>query len=119
MSPTQVIFSVLGLGVSIVLGCWGILAYFNRQNRELWESTEKHIMQAIRELKADIARLQDASSEDRERVHQVELSFRDLKAEIADKYASAAALSRLREDCARDIAQMRTYCARKRGESSN
>lgn len=119
MSTMQILLSFAGLCLTSFLGWWGILSYFNRQNQERWEGTEKHIMSAIRDLKADIAKIQEASNEDRERVHKVELGFAGLKAEIAGAYVTHQHLNRLREDMARDIAQIRTFCARKHGESSN
>lgn len=118
MTPTQSILSVFAISISTIMACWSIMAYFNRQNRERWEATERHIMLALEALRGDIKTLREESHENRERVHQVEMSFKDLLVSIADKYAGIQSLNRLREEVARDIAQIRLTCQRRHGEGS-
>lgn len=118
MTPSQLILSILGIAISTVLGCWGVLTYFNGQNKSLWQSTESHILVAISELKKQIQEIRNDREKDHERIHQVELAFERVKADMAAVYVSRPEFNRFREDCARDIAQMRTMCARKHGEAS-
>lgn len=119
MTPGQLILSILSIGLGAVLGCWGVLTYFNAQNKGLWQSTEAHILGAIAELKKQISEIRSDREKDHERIHQMELAFLSLKGEMAEKYLSRPEFNRMREGIETQVAQVRTFCSRKQGEASS
>lgn len=115
----QLLLGAFGFLLAAILGVWGVLTYFNGQNKTLWASTEGHILEAIRELKKQVSEIRSEREKDHERIHLVELGFKDLKAEMAEKYISRPEINRLREDMSRDVANIRSMCARRHGEASS
>lgn len=94
------------------------MTYFNQQNKSLWQSTESHILGALTELKKQMETMRGDREKDHERTHQVELAFERLKADMAASYVSRPEFNRFREEAAGQVAQLRTFCARKHGEAS-
>ncbi len=87
--------------------------------------TEKHLLDAINDLKKEVDELRANRDHDKERIHKIELAFAgqktamaEFKADLASMYVSRPEWNRSREDMVAAIAQIRSFCAKRHGEGS-